>query len=201
MTALNKSVPVSIEAVPVPGLGLPADALVTAAAERLVDEAKATGIALTGEGGLLTGLVRQVLQGALESELTDHLGYEPHAVGGRGSGNSRNGYYDKTVRTEIGDVDLRVPRDRNGTFEPVTVPVGQRRLSGLDQMVISLYAKGLTTGDIAAHLEDVYDQQVDRSTISRITDAIVGDMEAWAVPAVGSDLAGGLRGRNPDQDP
>ena len=83
------------------------------------------------------------------------------------------------MRTEIGDVEVKIPRDRNGSFEPVTVPVGQRRLSGLDQMVISLYAKGLTTGDIAAHLEDVYDQQVDRATISRITDAIVGDMEAW----------------------
>ena len=160
-------------------LVLPPDALVTAAAERLVSDAKATGVALTGEGGLLTGLVQRVLQSALESEITDHLGYEPHAVEGRGSGNSRNGYYPKTVRTEIGDVDLRIPRDRNGSFEPVTVPVGQRRLSGLDQMVISLYAKGLTTGDIAAHLHDVYDQDVDRSTISRITDAIVSDLDAW----------------------
>ncbi|MGB6058935.1 MAG: IS256 family transposase [Microthrixaceae bacterium] len=158
---------------------LPPDALVTAAAERLVEEAKASGVALTGDGGLLTGLVRQVLQGALEAEITDHLGYEPHSVEGRGSGNSRNGYYPKTVRTEIGDVELKVPRDRNGSFVPVAVPVGQRRLSGLDQMVISLYAKGLTTGDIAAYLEDVYDQSVDRSTISRITDAIVSDMEAW----------------------
>jgi len=169
-----------IEAGTVPAeLVLPADALVAAAADRLVEQAKATGVALTGEGGLLTGLVRQVLQGALESELTDHLGYERHAVDGRGSGNSRNGHYPKTVRTEIGDVAVKVPRDRNGSFEPVTVPVGQRRLSGLDQMVISLYAKGLTTGDIAAHLEDVYGQAMDRATVSRITDAIVPDMEAW----------------------
>lgn len=162
-----------------PELVLPPDALVTAAAERLVEQAKATGVSLTGEGGLLTDLVRQVLQGALATEMTDHLGYAAHAVEGRGSGNSRNGAYPKTVRTEIGDVELRIPRDRNGTFEPVTVPVGQRRLSGLDQMVISLYAKGLTTGDIAAHLADVYGQQVDRSTISRVTDGIVADMEAW----------------------
>lgn len=169
-----------VEAVTPPGeLVLPPDALLAAAADQLVEQAKATGVALTGEGGLLTGLVRQVLQGALESEITDHLGYEPHAVDGRGSGNSRNGHYPKTVRTEVGDVAVKIPRDRNGSFEPVTVPVGQRRLSGLDQMVISLYAKGLTTGDVAAHLEDVYDQQVDRATISRITDAIVGDMEAW----------------------
>ncbi len=159
--------------------GLPPDSLVTATAERLVDEAKSSGVALTGEGGLLTDLVRQVLQGALGVEIADHLGYERHAVDGRGSGNSRNGYYPKTIRTEVGDVEIQVPRDRNGTFEPVIVPVGQRRLSGLDQMVISLYAKGLTTGDIAAHLFDVYDQAVDRSTISRITDQIVDDMQTW----------------------
>jgi transposase-like protein len=162
-----------------PSLVLPADAGLAAVADRLVDQARADGVALTGEGGLLTGLIQQVLQGALEAEITDHLGYEPHAVKGRGSGNSRNGHYPKTVRTEVGDVGVKIPRDRNGSFEPVTVPVGQRRLTGLDQMVISLYAKGLTTGDIAAHLFDVYDQQVDRATISRITDAIVGDLESW----------------------
>lgn len=160
-------------------LVLPPDAELAAVADRLVGQARADGVALTGEGGLLTGLVQQVLQTALESEITDHLGYEPHAAEGRGSGNSRNGHYPKTVRTEVGDVRVAVPRDRAGSFDPVTVPVGQRRLSGLDQMVISLYAKGLTTGDIASHLFDVYDQQVDRATISRITDAIVADMEAW----------------------
>ncbi|MEM8619182.1 MAG: IS256 family transposase [Actinomycetota bacterium] len=160
-------------------LVLAPDALLGAAADQLVEQAKAEGVALTGEGGLLTGLVQRVLQGALEAEITDHLGYPPHAVEGRGSGNSRNGHYPKTVRTEVGDVAVEVPRDRNGSFEPVTVPVGQRRLSGLDQMVISLYAKGLTTGDIAAHLGDVYDQDVHPATISRITDAIVADMETW----------------------
>ena len=113
-----------------------------AVADRLVEQARADGVALTGDGGLLTGLVQQVLQTALETELTDHLGYEPHAMAGRGSGNSRNGYYPKTVRTEVGDVRLDVPRDRNGSFEPATVPVGQRRLAGLDQAIISLYAKG-----------------------------------------------------------
>ena len=127
----------------------------------------------------MTGLIQQVLQSSLDFEMTDHLGYEAHAVEGRGSGNSRNGYYPKTVRTEIGDVRVEVPRDRIGTFQPVTVPVGQRRLSGLDAQVISLYAKGLTTGDIASHLFDSFDQDIDRSTISRITDAIVDDMQAW----------------------
>ena len=168
-----------IEPVPAAALMLPADTGLGDVADQLVDQARSEGVALTGEGGLLTGLIQRVLQGALEAEITDHLGDEPHDPAGRGSGNSRNGQYPKSVRTEVGDVRVEVPRDRSGTFEPATVPVGQRRLSGLDQMVISLYAKGLTTGDIAAHLEDVYDQTVDRATISRITDAIIDDMAVW----------------------
>jgi len=133
----------------------------------------------TGPGGLLTGLIQQVLQGTLESEMTGHLGYEPHAPEGRGSGNNRNGHYPKTVRTEVGDVDLPVPRDRNGSFDPVTVPKGSRRLEGLDQVIISLYGKGMTTGDIRAHLAEIYGQSVSKDTISRITDQIVEDMVAW----------------------
>lgn len=148
-------------------------------AAELVDRARAECVSLTGDDGLLTALVRQVLQTGLEVEMTDHLGYEPHAVEGRGSGNSRNGSYPKTVKTEIGEVDLRVPRDRNGTFEPATVSKGQRRLDGLSGNVISLYAKGLTTGDIQAHLAEIYDTEVSRDTISRITDAILEDMVAW----------------------
>ena len=160
-------------------LVLPRDASLSLVAEKLVDQARADGVSLTGEGGLLTGLVQQVLQSALETEMTDHLGYEQHSSSGWGSGNSRNGHYPKTVATEIGDVRVEVPRDRNGSFEPQTVPVGSRRLSGLDAQIISLYAKGLTTGDIAAHLFDVYDKNIDRSTISRITDGIVDDMQSW----------------------
>lgn len=98
---------------------------------------------------------------------------------GRGSGNSRNGSYPETVTTEIGEVDLRIPRDRNGTFEPVTVPKFERRLDGLSGNVISLYAKGMTTGDIQAHLWEIYDTEISRETISKITDAIVPDMLAW----------------------
>jgi transposase-like protein len=148
-------------------------------AAELVERARTDGVELTGENGLLTALVRQVLQTGLEVELTDHLGYEPHAAQGRGSGNSRNGSYPKTVTTDIGTVDLRVPRDRNGSFEPVTVPKGQRRLAGLSANVISLYAKGMTTGDIQAHLFDIYGTEISRDTISRITDAIVEDLIAW----------------------
>ena len=115
-------------------------------AAELVDRARAEGVELTGDDGLLTALVRQVLQTGLEVEMTDHLGYERHDPAGRRSGNSRNGHYPKTVKTEIGEVDLRVPRDRDGSFEPATVRKGQRRLDGLAGNVISLYAKGMTTG-------------------------------------------------------
>ena len=148
-------------------------------AELLVARARTEGVELTGEGGLLTGLVRQVLQTGLEVEMADHLGYERHAVSGRGSGNSRNGTSPKTVTTEIGRVDLAVPRDRAGTFAPVTVPKHRRRLEGLSANVISLYAKGLTTGEIQAHLEEIYDASVSRETISKITDEIVADMAVW----------------------
>ena len=148
-------------------------------AELLVARARTEGVELTGEGGLLTGLVRQVLQTGLEVEMADHLGYERHAVEGRGSGNSRNGTTPKTVTTEIGQVDLAVPRDRAGTFAPVTVPKHRRRLEGLSANVISLYAKGLTTGEIQAHLEEIYDASVSRETISKITDEIVADMAVW----------------------
>ena len=148
-------------------------------AEELVARARDEGVELTGEGGLLTDLVRQVLQTGLEVELGEHLGYEPYDPAGRGSGNSRNGAYPKTVTTEIGDVELRMPRDRNGTFEPVTVPKHARRLDGLTGNVVSLYAKGLTTGDIQAHLLEIYGTEISRETISKITDTIIEDMTEW----------------------
>ena len=148
-------------------------------AEELVARARDEGVELTGDDGLLTGLVRQVLQTGLEVELADHLGYEPYESAGRGSGNSRNGSSAKTVTTEIGQVELRVPRDRNGTFDPVTVPKHARRLDGLTTNVVSLYAKGMTTGDIQAHLFEIYGTEISRETISKITDSIVEDMIAW----------------------
>ena len=148
-------------------------------ATELVERARREGVELTGDNGLLTALVGQVLQTGLEVELSDLLGYERHAVEGRNSGNSRNGSYPKTVTTEIGQVQLQVPRDRNGEFDPVTVRKGQRRLDGLSGNVISLYAKGMTTGDIQAHLLEIYGTEISRDTISRITDAVVDDMVAW----------------------
>jgi transposase-like protein len=161
----------------VPASGGPPD--MRAFAEALVDRAWEEGVELTGDGGMLTELMRHVLQTGLEIEMTDHLGYERHDPAGRGSGNSRNGSYSKTLTTEIGEVDLAVPRDRNGTFEPQTVPKHQRRLDGLAGNVISLYAKGMTTGDIQAHLAEVYDTTISRETISKITDTVLADMVAW----------------------
>jgi putative transposase len=148
-------------------------------AEQLVARAREEGVSLTGEGGLLTAMVRQVLQTGLEVEMTEHLGYERRDPAGRGSGNNRNGGYTKTVSTEIGDVDVFMPRDRDGSFEPVTIPKHQRRLDGLSGNVISLYAKGLTTGDIQAHLAEIYGTEISRETISKITDRVVEDMQAW----------------------
>lgn len=148
-------------------------------AQELVSRAKTEGVDLTGEQGLLTLMVREVLQAGLDVEMTEHLGYEPYESVGRGSGNSRNGAYPKTVTTDVGPVDLQMPRDREGTFAPATVPKHVRRLEGLGANVISLYAKGLTTGEIQAHLAEIYGTEVSRETISKITDEIVGDMLAW----------------------
>jgi len=151
----------------------------SALAEQLVATATNQGIELTGPNGLLTGLTRQVLQSALEAELADHLGYDRYETAGRGSGNSRNGSSPKTVRTEIGEVTVQVPRDRGGTFEPRIVPKHQRRLDGFDQNVLSLYAKGMTTGDIAAHLAELYGDDVSRDLVSTVTDRIVDEMAEW----------------------
>ncbi|MEZ5279000.1 MAG: IS256 family transposase [Acidimicrobiales bacterium] len=148
-------------------------------AEQLVDQARADGIALTGEGGLLPQLIARVLETGLGVEMTDHLGYERHSPDGHNTGNSRNGSFPKTVTTEVGEVELRVPRDRNGTFDPVLVPHGQRRIDGLAGQVISLYGQGLTTGEIRDHLEETYGTSISKDTIRRITDTIVAEMEAW----------------------
>jgi putative transposase len=148
-------------------------------AQELVERARSEGVELVGPGGLLTGLTKTVLETALEAELDEHLGYPKHAVEGRNTGNSRNGTRSKTVLTEVGEVDLEVPRDREGSFEPRIVRKRQRRMSGVDELVISLAAKGLTTGEIAAHLADVYGAEVSKDTISRITDAVVEELAAW----------------------
>src|SRR6266566_6198778 len=126
----------------------------------LTERARAGGLKLTGEGGLLGKLTKMVIEGALEGELDDHLGYAKHDPEGRNGGNSRNGHRAKTVLTQAGPVEISMPRDRDSSFEPKIVAKRQRRLTGIDEMVISLSAKGLTHGEIAAHLAEVYGAEV-----------------------------------------
>ena len=145
-------------------------------AKELVERARAEGVQLVGEGGLLTGLTKSVLETALDAEMGEHLGYDKHDPVGRNGGNSRNGYRAKTVLTEIGPVEVEVPRDRDGSFEPAIVRKRQRRLDGIDEIVLSLTARGLTTGDIAAHFAEVYGARISKDTISKITDKVVEEM-------------------------
>ncbi|MGW0720323.1 IS256 family transposase [Streptomyces sp. NPDC002778] len=145
----------------------------------LVDRARSDGLQLTGEGGLLQQLTKRVLESALEGEITDHVGYDKHDAAGRNSGNSRNGTRSKTVLTDVGPVEVKVPRDTAGTFEPQIVRKRQRRLTGVDEMVLSLSAKGLTHGEISAHLAEVYGAEVSKQTISTITDKVMEGMAEW----------------------
>ena len=147
--------------------------------DRLVGQARDGGLQLTGEGGLLAQLTKRLVESALEGELTDHLGYGKHDAAGRDGGNSRNGHRSKTVLTEVGPVGIDVPRDRDGSFEPKIVAKRKRRLSGIDELVLSLSAKGLTTGEVAAHLAEVYGAEVSRQTISTITDKVIEGMAEW----------------------
>jgi len=145
----------------------------------LTERARAGGLKLTGQGGLLGQLTRMVLEGALEGEMDDHLGYGKHDPAGRDGGNSRNGHRDKTVLTDIGKVGISVPRDRDASFEPKIVAKRQRRLAGVEEMVISLSAKGLTHGEISAHLAEVYGAEVSKQTITTITDRVMEGMAEW----------------------
>ena len=134
---------------------------------------------LTGEGGFLPAMIKAVLERGLAAELTGHLGYEKGDPAGRGSPNSRNGTTPKTISTEVGDIGLDTPRDRAGTFEPRLVPKGARRAGGLDEMIISLYAGGMTVRDIQAHLARTIGTDLSHETISKITDAVLEEVTAW----------------------
>ena len=145
----------------------------------LAERAQAEGISLAGEGGLLAQLTKLVLEAGLEAEMSSHLGYDKHETAGRDGGNSRNGTRVKTVLTEVGPVQIEVPRDRDASFEPVIVPKRVRRLRGVDEMVISLTARGMSTGDVQAHLVEVYGTSMSRQQISTITDAVMEKMSEW----------------------
>jgi len=147
-------------------------------AEQLLAQAKERGVSLVGPGGLLGGLTKTVLETALEAEMTEHLGYEKH--GTSVAENARNGTRSKTVLTEIGPVEIEVPRDRDGSFQPKIVKKRQRRLDGIDEIVLSLTARGLTTGEVAAHFGEVYGAEVSKDTISKITDKVIAEMTEWS---------------------
>jgi putative transposase len=147
--------------------------------DSVMDRVDAGGLALTGEGGFLPEMIKAVLERGLRAELTDHLGYEKGDPAGRGSANSRNGSTPKTLATEVGDVAIGTPRDRAGSFEPRLVPKGARRTGGLDEMIISLYAGGMTVRDIQHHLARTLGTELSHETISNITDAVAEEVKAW----------------------
>ena len=144
-------------------------------------------IELSGKDGFIQQIIRAGLERGLQAELTGHLGYDKHAAEGRGTENSRNGSYPKTVSTVAGDLDINVPRDRAGTFTPTLVPKGSRRTGGLDEMVISLYAGGMTVRDIAYHLESTVGTELSHDTISAITDEVLDEMTAWCRRRLNND--------------
>ncbi len=152
------------------------------AAKELVRLAKEQGLSLTGPEGLLKQFTKNVLETALNEEMTEHLGHQKNrAVEGRESTNVRNGSRAKTVLTHAtGKVEFAVPRDRDGSFEPVIVKKRQRRLGEVDEIVLSLYARGLTTGEIAAHFDQIYGASVSKETVSRITDKVIEEMQTWS---------------------
>jgi putative transposase len=134
---------------------------------------------LMGDAGLFRQLKKALMERALGGELTHHLGYEKNDPAGRGSGNSRNGHSSKTALTEEGELDLSIPRDRAGTFESQLVPKGVTRLDGFDDKIISLYARGLRVREIQGHLRELYATEVSPDLISRVTDAVLEEVEEW----------------------
>ena len=135
---------------------------------------------IAGPGGLLAQLTKRLVERAMEVELTDHVGYEHHAEPPGGAGNTRNGTSPKTLITEHGRVGIDAPRDRDGSFEPKIVKKRQRRFEGFDDKILALYARGLSTRDIEAHLQEIYGVKVGRDLVSRVTDGVIDDVRAWA---------------------
>ena len=156
-----------------------AEGLEVRIARQLLEQAKTEGVSLVGPGGLLAGVTKTVLQAALDAEMADHLGYERGDRPPFPAGNHRNGTSPKTVLTEVGPIPLEVPRDRSGKFDPQIVPKHARRVAGFNEAIVSLYAKGLTTGDIRAHLGEIYGVEVSGDLISRVTDAVADELAAW----------------------
>ncbi|MDD5760224.1 MAG: IS256 family transposase [Desulfobulbaceae bacterium] len=134
---------------------------------------------LIGENGILKQLTKALLERAMQAEITDHLGYPRNAPEGKNSGNSRNGSYKKKLKGDFGEIDVAVPRDRNGSFEPIIVPKGETRFKGFDDKIISMYARGMTTRDIQSHLEEIYGVEISPTLISQVTDAVTEEVRLW----------------------
>jgi putative transposase len=134
---------------------------------------------LIGEGGLLKELTKRLVERAMEAEMTHHLGYEKHSPDGKNTGNSRNGKTEKTVITDQGNLRIEVPRDRKSDFEPQIIKKGQRRFTGFDDKILSMYARGMTTRDIQGHLQDIYQVEVSPDLISTVTDAVIEEVGEW----------------------
>jgi len=191
VTEMSKTAAAVVDEPVVPVQAGPADEEQAAAAEaiaaaldpalvsRLAAQARAQGVQLLGRGGILQQLTKRFLEAALEAEMDEHLGYDKHNPAGRNGGNSRNGRRAKTLLTEVGPVDIAVPRDRDGSFAPTIVPKRSRRLGGVEDLVISLSAKGLTHGEICAHLAEVYGAEVSKDRITAITDRVMDGLNEW----------------------
>jgi putative transposase len=147
--------------------------------DELMAKVRTDGVELLGDGGVLAELTKKILERALDEELTGHVGYDRGDPAGRGSGNSRNGTTPKRVLTEIGAVDLDIPRDRDGSFEPKIVPKGTTRLAKFNENVIALYAGGMSTRDIRKTLKRMYSVDVSPDLISRVTDGVVDELKEW----------------------
>jgi putative transposase len=160
-------------------LGVPSERISDEVLDELLAGAS-TEQEIAGPGGLLADLTKRLLERAMEVELTDHLGYEPHREPPGGAENQRNGSTGKTLMTEHGPVALDTPRDRNGSFEPKIVRKRQRRFVGFDEKILALYSRGLSTRDISAHLQEIYGVNVSRELISKVTDAVIDDVREWA---------------------
>jgi len=161
------------------------DETVEQLAELLPDDALAEAVRgldpdeITGPGGLITQLAGRVIEAALGAELTDHLGYPPGQAPPGGTGNVRNGSTPKTLKSDLGEVAINTPRDRQASFEPRLVAKRQTRLAGLDDKILAMYAGGLTVREIEAQLTELYGVPIGRDTISRVTDAVLADVQAW----------------------
>src|SRR6476661_8585406 len=164
---------------PVTGKDVAAELAASGALDELFARIDSGEVEMTGADGLIPGLIKAGLERGLQAELTDHLGYERGDPAAGFFPNSRNGSYPKTVASQVGDIDLAVPRDREGSFSPTLVPKGSRRLSGLDEMIISLYAGGMTLRDIEYHLASTIGTEISRETLSKIVDEVCDEVLAW----------------------